>query len=157
MATCPCGSGKEFKDCCEPLITGVKPATSAEALMRSRYTAYATENVDYILSTTHASKTAEVKREEVSQWSKNTEWKRLEILSTPSDDKVEFVAYFRENGDMKQHHELASFKQEAGKWYFYDAEFPKPETVINAEKKVGRNEPCPCGSGKKFKKCCGKK
>ena len=29
-----------------------------------------------------------------------------------------------------------------------------PKTVV-AEKKVGRNEPCPCGSGKKYKKCCG--
>ncbi|HDZ20727.1 MAG TPA: hypothetical protein ENH80_11455 [Phycisphaerae bacterium] len=33
---------------------------------------------------------------------------------------------------------------------------PKVETIRRDVQKVGRNEPCPCGSGKKYKKCCGK-
>ena len=86
----------------------------------------------------------------------------LEIVETteggPDDDTgtVEFIAKFKQNGQEIKHHELASFEKIDGKWIFMDGEVPKPKQVIRETQKVGRNEPCPCGSGKKFKKCCGK-
>ncbi len=156
ITLCPCGSDKSYAECCEPVINGEKSADSAETLMRSRYTAYTTQNIDYILATTHVSKTSELNVDEVKEWSRTTNWQKLEIIETPKPDQVEFVAYYRDGAEMKKHHELATFKLEDGKWYFFDAEFPKPGTVVNSEKKVGRNDPCPCGSGKKYKKCCGK-
>jgi SEC-C motif-containing protein len=154
---CPCGSNKNFGECCEPLIKGLRNADSAEELMCSRYTAYTLQNIDYILATTHKSKTAEMNVEEIKEWSRSTEWNKLEIVSLPKPNQVEFIAYYRDGTELKRHHELATFKKDGEKWFFLDAEFPKPTTYVNRETKVGRNDPCPCGSKKKYKKCCGKK
>src|SRR6186713_2086080 len=97
MTICPCGSEKSFDACCGPLIAGA-PAATAEALMRSRYTAYARGDIDYILSTHDADAGEPVDREATEKWSRETTWLGLKILSTerggPSDTegKVEFVA-----------------------------------------------------------------
>jgi len=68
---------------------------------------------------------------------------------------VEFIAFFRENDSLKKHHELASFKKIEGEWYFEDGKKISVKQVKRAEPKLGRNDPCHCGSGKKFKKCHG--
>jgi SEC-C motif-containing protein len=68
---------------------------------------------------------------------------------------VEFIARYVEKGQTVNHHEIAQFRREEGFWYFYDGQAPKPRTIKRETPKVGRNAPCPCGSGKKFKKCCG--
>ena len=70
-----------------------------------------------------------------------------------SEGQVEFIARFREKGVKKAHHELAEFKKEAGRWYFTDGKSAPQRPLVSA--KVGRNDPCSCGSGKKYKKCCG--
>ena len=70
LELCPCGSEKKFSECCEPLIKGVKIAETAESLMRSRYAAYTLQNIDYILATTHISKTAEMNVDEIKEWSR---------------------------------------------------------------------------------------
>ena len=68
--------------------------------------------------------------------------------------RPEFVARYRTKGELQEHHEIATFVKEEGRWYFLDATTPAAETFVREAPKVGRNDPCPCGSGKKFKKCC---
>ena len=161
MESCPCGSGQAYIECCHPIIQGGQVAQTAEALMRSRYCAYVKAEIDYIYDTTHASQRSKFNREESLAWSRKAEWQALEILRTedggPEDDSgiVEFVARYREKGKAVQHHEIAEFTREDGRWYFVDGHAPKPSQSIRQGPKVGRNDPCPCGSGKKYKKCCG--
>ncbi len=158
MENCLCGSNKEYSVCCEPLITGAKVGETAEEVMRSRYVAYAKKNIDYIMKTTHPDTIGELNREELQEWADNTTWERLDILNSDADTGVvDFVAYYREDDTVVSHHELAQFKQVEDQWFFHDAQFPKTETIVNTQPKVGRNDKCPCGSGKKYKKCCGKK
>lgn len=160
MSQCPCGSGKEFSDCCEPFIKGDQLPETAEQLMRSRYSAYATEQIDYIHETLHPAHRADHDRQAARRWAAESDWLGLEILSTEAgkaqDDKgvVEFRATYREKGLTRQLHEISQFSKLDGRWYYVDGEMPKPTTVRNTVK-VGRNDPCPCGSGKKYKKCCG--
>ncbi len=157
---CPCGSGLEYAACCEPLITGATAAETAEALLRSRYSAYTKQAVDYIVDTTHPDKREPDDRKTVEKWSRSTEWRRLEIVSCKAggiDDaegEVEFKADYTEKGKRRKHHEAAVFRKKDGRWYFFDAGAPKIEQYIRTSPKVGRNDPCPCGSGKKYKKCC---
>lgn len=161
MDLCPCGSGINYEDCCGPLIKGTQIAETAESLMRSRYAAYVKTEIDYILNTTHADQRQNFDRLDSETWSKKTDWHSLEIRRTedggPQDETgwVEFVARYRKKGVLAQHHELAQFKKEEGQWFFYDGHAPQYEQVIRQGTKVGRNDPCPCGSGKKHKKCCG--
>ncbi|MGN1324764.1 MAG: SEC-C metal-binding domain-containing protein, partial [Candidatus Spyradenecus sp.] len=55
-----------------------------------------------------------------------------------------------------EHHERSLFKRVDGQWKFIDGELVKPKPIVNEQPRPGRNDPCPCGSGKKYKKCCGK-
>ena len=161
--TCPCGSGLELEACCGPIIAGERRAATPEALMRSRYTAYALREVDHILATHDPETRAQVDPKETRDWAERTSWQSLQILDTqgggPADDRgeVEFVARFRdEKGRELSHHERSTFVRRDGQWYFADGVAPKPAPARRSEPKVGRNDPCPCGSGKKFKKCHGK-
>ena len=160
MEPCPCGSGQEYAACCEPLIVGGQPAQTAEALLRSRYTAYVKKIVDYIVDTTHPEQQEPDSRKTVEKWSRNTEWHNLEIVSCDAggsedeEGEVEFKADYTEKGKGRKHHELAKFKKKDGRWYFFDAGTPRIKQFVRTSPKVGRNEPCPCGSGKKYKKCC---
>lgn len=161
METCPCGSSLTYEECCEPLITGKEHAKTAEALMRSRYTAFVKTEIDYIQDTIPPSKQQGFNRAEAAAWSKNSEWQGFELVQTeaggPEDDKgtVEFIARFLEKGKPVQHHEVAEFEKIDGKWFFVDGHSPRPLQFVRQGPKIGRNDPCSCGSGKKFKKCCG--
>jgi SEC-C motif-containing protein len=158
---CPCGSGRAYEDCCGPAIAGVKPAATAEALMRSRYSAYVKGAIDYIIDTCTEDEHNKTDREETRKWAEESEWQGLEILSTSKggltdqEGVVEFVAKYRQNGHAESHHEIASFKKVKGRWLYYTGRM-KTDTVVRESPKVGRNDPCPCGSGKKYKQCCGK-
>lgn len=156
MAKCKCGSGKSYKECCEPFIKGSALPQTAEELLRSRFVAYADKNVSYIEQTTHADKRSDFSLEDAQEWAETTQWDKLEILSTPSDTEIEFIAWYTENGTPVRHQELSVFKREENQWFFFDSRFPGQGTVVNSAPKVGRNDPCPCGSGKKYKKCCAK-
>ena len=87
-------------------------------------------------------------------------WQGLEVRAVTDggrDDEtgsVEFVARFRLRGEQRAHHELASFRRERGRWVCAGGEM-NPKGPPRQVAKVGRNDPCPCGSGKKYKKCCG--
>lgn len=161
MSDCPCGSGRTESECCGRFLdAGQKPET-AEELMRARYTAHTRVDLDYIAAT-HDPASREAHDGDVTRrWIARAEWLGLDIRRTeaggPGDDSgvVEFIAHYRERGERRRHHEVAEFRRgEDGNWLFVDGEAPKPETVTQTAPKVGRNDPCPCGSGKKYKKCC---
>ena len=162
MDTCKCCSGKAYNECCEPLINGSRKAETAEELLRSRYCAYATTEIDYIFNTIHPSKREEFDKQSITDWSEKSDWHELEIVETENggadDEKgtVEFVAHYSDKGERKRHHELATFEKQDGEWFFLDGQGVLPRQYVRPEPKVGRNDPCPCGSGKKYKKCCGK-
>jgi SEC-C motif-containing protein len=159
---CPCTSGKTFDQCCEPLIRGARKAATAAELMRSRYSAYATGAVDWIVDSQVPEGRQFTDRRATEEWSKRSEWQGLEIVETrdgeAGDDEgfVEFKARYRLNGEDITHHEIANFRKEGGEWLFVDGLEVKPRPFKHVQPKVGPNEPCPCGSGKKHKKCCGR-
>ena len=158
---CPCESHKSFESCCEKILDGSKKAETAEQLMRARYTAYTQLNMKFVFET-HDPKTREDCDMEANEnWAKGSKWMGLEILSTedggPEDTKgyVEFRAKYDAGEGEDIHHELSLFKKKKGQWYFSKGRDPEVQTIVRKERKVGRNEPCICGSGKKYKKCCG--
>ncbi|RYX99634.1 YchJ family protein [bacterium] len=153
---CPCGSSLAYIDCCEPIIKSNKIAQTAEELMRSRYSAYAKAEIDYLLSSTDISQRHLYTQKSLRDWAEKSQWLKLEILSASKGQKndnsglVEFKAYYNENGIAKIHHELSTFVKKDGHWYFQSGSQPEEKTL----KKIGRNDVCLCGSGKKYKKCC---
>ncbi|MHC4079196.1 MAG: YchJ family protein [Planctomycetota bacterium] len=161
MTQCPCGTGRAYDDCCGPQIAGETFAPTAEALMRSRYTAYSLGKIDHVGNTHDPETRGEFDAKEAREWSEKAEWHGLEILSTggggelDSEGTVEFVARYDINGQNIEHHEIAEFRRDGGRWYFRDGK-EVPITVRRDQPKVGRNDPCPCGSGKKHKKCHGR-
>lgn len=161
MSQCPCNSGIEFSDCCAPYLKGKKKPLTALALIRSRYTAHTFANIDYIQSTHHPSHRHEIDVKSTREWAENSEWLSLDILNSTDGGEedesgtVEFIAKFNDaKGNLINHHEVSLFAKSEGEWFFVDAEAPKVKQVRRENPKVGRNDPCSCGSGKKFKKCC---
>jgi SEC-C motif-containing protein len=162
MKSCPCGSGRAYDACCEPYITGAKTAPTAEALMRSRYAAYVEHAIDYIVETCEQGEKERIDVNETRSWSERSKWLGLKIISTekgsPEDTEgaVEFEALYETDGLKETHHERARFIKQNGRWLYSEGTVA-PRTVIRTGPKVGRNEPCPCGSGKKYKHCCANK
>lgn len=162
MTDCPCGSGIAFARCCEPFLTGSALPETAEQTMRSRYTAYTRVDTAYLMATLHPDNRDEGDEESARTWAKESEWLGLEILGTSGggagDEQglVEFIARFRDRkGEAHAHHERSLFVKENGRWLFREGETPQT-TIRRSAPKIGRNDPCSCGSGKKFKKCCEK-
>jgi len=159
MTNCACGSQITFSLCCEPFLKGTAKPPTAEKLMRSRYVAFTTADVDYIEKTTDPSNRKGFDHAGTTEWAKNSEWLGLQIVSTeaggPKDSSgvVEFIASYNYEGARRDHHERSEFKKRDGQWYFLDGKIV--QAPYHAEERVGRNDSCPCGSGKKFKKCCG--
>ena len=143
-------------------MSGKEKAPTAEALMRSRYAAYVLGKIDYIASSHDPDKRHEMDAEGAEQWSQAAEWLGLEITETdkggPDDEEgtVEFVAKYEMQGRVVNHHERAYFKKINGRWFYHDGDMIKPKPVVREGPKLGRNDPCSCGSGKKYKKCCGR-
>ncbi|EKD27743.1 MAG: hypothetical protein ACD_79C00596G0002 [uncultured bacterium] len=162
MSNCPCGSEKEYTVCCEPLINGSRKALTAKELMCARYSAFAKGEVDFIMQTIIPQKQKDYDKNQVKDWSLHSEWQKLEIVETEkgqendSEGIVEFIAHYKTKKDEVKHHEIAFFKKEKDIWYFFDGKYPKQEQFIRNDPKIGRNDPCVCGSGKKYKKCCSK-
>jgi SEC-C motif-containing protein len=173
---CACGTKQNFSDCCEPFIKGTKLPETAEQLMRSRYTAYTIADVNYLKNSLAPEARKDFDPEATRKWAEEAKWKKLTIISTEKgnaeDDRgtVEFSASYEYEGQAIQLHEVSKFrKSKEGQWYFVDGDahthpegeniehaHSKQGTVVRASAKIGRNDPCSCGSGKKFKKCCGK-
>ena len=158
---CPCGSSKQYSECCEPIIRGTKKAVTAEELMRSRYSAYVMHEIEYIsLSCVQDPDKNEIDLEETRRWSEESTWQGLKIIRTEkggekdTDGIVDFSATYTRKGLKDIHLEKAHFVKKDGTW-LYESGSLIPTTVVREGEKVGRNDPCPCGSGKKYKKCCG--
>ncbi len=154
---CPCLSGLFYTQCCAAVLSGQKKALTAEMLMRSRYSAYVAGDIAYLLATWHPStRPPAIEAETIPDWC------GLEILQTEQgqedDDagRVEFKATARSQHTTLTLHETSHFVKEAGQWLYVSGDL-KEESLRadNPAGKVGRNCVCPCGSGKKFKKCCG--
>jgi SEC-C motif domain protein len=159
---CPCGTGVAASDCCSPVLQGRKQPGTAEELLRARYTAFTQGNVDFIIQSHHGRTREEINRQEVEEWSKGSEWLGLRIYEKEAGQAgdtqgtVTFCAQYRtRDGKSHDHWEQALFEKEDGQWRFLDARGVKLAPFKRNEPKVGRNDPCSCGSGKKSKKCCG--
>lgn len=160
-APCPCGSGRPFPQCCAPLLAGTAAPPTAEALMRSRYTAYVRGDLDYIERTHAPEAKGDFNRPQAEDIARRVRWLGLDVRETIAggvDDTtgtVEFTARFRKDGFDHVHRERAHFRRDGDRWLYLDGEF-NPRGAPRRVEKVGRNQPCPCGSGRKFKQCCGK-
>ena len=155
-SSCPCGSGRNYGQCCEPIIAGTTPAPDAEALMRSRYTAHVVNDTVY-LDRTYLPTSKQTSTEKHAPAA--TKWVKLEIHQHDANVRsgvshVDFSAHFTEEGKAGVMHEKSEFEKIDGAWIFTRTLREGPVPIVSAPK-VGRNDPCPCGSGKKFKKCCG--
>lgn len=122
---CPCTSGKIFSECCGPFLAGKAHAPSAEALMRSRYTAYASGKVEYLLKTIPLLERKGFDLRAAKQWSESSDWTGLDILSTKESNDgtkatVEFSAKFKINDEEHTHSERAYFQKTQGRWFFLD-------------------------------------
>lgn len=180
--TCPCGLSRSYEDCCGRYISGAELPPTAEALMRSRYTAFTRGEYAYIGQTFADAAEREAHAKGAEDWAKSGTFKRLEVLGThqggPRDTKgiVEFVATYTQDGVGWDHHETSHFEKDvSGRWLYAGGDGHRHRegethhhhghhghshghsghTVRREGPKVGRNDPCPCGSGQKYKKCHG--
>ena len=154
--TCHCQSSKPYSQCCEPFITKKAFPKTPEELMRSRYSAYVVQNIDYIAETNDPKgKNDDFDRKSAETWAKESEWLGLEIVAA-SGTEVEFQAKYKLEGIIHTHHETSTFRfdDKDKRWYFVEGNTHNTP-ILRAGPKVGRNDPCYCGSGKKLKKCCG--
>jgi SEC-C motif-containing protein len=153
---CLCGQSLDYAQCCGVFHNGEKLPATVETLMRSRFTAYAMHNADYLSATWDTAKcpkTIDFSRE-------NAEWRRLEIIEVKKgglkDSKgiVEFKAYFLLEGEEYAMHEISRFIKTNGRWFYLDGTV-KSIAKVGQKTNLGKNAPCSCGSGKKYKRCCG--
>ncbi|WP_105902783.1 YchJ family metal-binding protein [Vibrio gangliei] len=161
---CPCGSKQVYAQCCQPIHADTKQAIQPVQLMRARYSAHVLKNVDFVIATYHSSCQAALQAEAIAE-SVDSHWVELDVLDAPTpknteEGYVEFKAYFEEDGQRYCLHERSRFIKENKEWRYIDGIMPEEniDPRLNqtiAKTKIGRNDPCLCGSGKKFKKCCG--
>lgn len=148
---CYCSSGRLFSDCCQPFLTNTDIPATPEALMRSRYSAFCSKNLPYLLQTRLPEKRYLDNPTDLEKTFDQTQWLKLDVLNSSAvDDRgtVEFIAFYKDATGIGQIHERSDFLRRDGHWYYADG-------VHLPAKKLQRNDPCCCGSGKKFKKCCG--
>jgi SEC-C motif-containing protein len=171
---CFCCSNLPFSSCCEPFLKGQATPQTAAQLMRSRFSAYASKQFDYVLATYTKVRQPELSVDELTANAANATWFALEVGETENvplikqaegvtqatvlinegaTDTVDFTAYYFENKNLYQLHETSNFIVENGKWCYHDGILHDDCGKV----KYGRNLPCLCGSGKKFKQCCATK
>jgi SEC-C motif domain protein len=119
---CPCGTPLPYDDCCGRVHAGGTAAT-AEALMRSRYSAFATGDTEYLLSSWHpATRPSELRLDPTQRW------ERLEIVSTTgggplhAEGTVEFRAHYRHSSHSGVLHESSRFSRFEGRWVYVDGD-----------------------------------
>ncbi|MDB5643109.1 MAG: hypothetical protein JWN07_2426, partial [Hyphomicrobiales bacterium] len=118
--------------------------------------------IDYLVGTVAPEARNDMERNALEAWARESDWLGLDIVDTldgqPGDKTgvVEFIAHFARNNAREEHHERSTFRFDDADqcWYFVDGAKPRGKTVVKGAQ-PGRNDPCPCGSGKKYKKCCG--
>lgn len=140
---CFCDSKKNYSVCCEPFLSGKKVAETPEQLMRSRYSAYAQANIDYIESTMTGAAAKNFDHQSAKTWSQSVSWLGLTVVNA-TDHEVEFIARFKDGDKQQCIYERSQFQKINDRWFYVSGHTPK----------VKRNDPCPCQSGKKAKRCC---
>jgi SEC-C motif-containing protein len=156
-AACPCGSASPEALCCGALHAGA-PAPTALALMRSRYAAFVRADMAYLHRTHDPDTRGAFDRAGAERFARSTTWTGLEIVATEGGGEtdargvVEFIARGVTRGATFAQHERSTFRRVAGAWVYVGGELVPAQRPVT---RVGRNEPCPCGSGKKAKRCCG--
>ena len=147
---CPCGSGSAYFSCCLPVLNDHSLATTAEMLMRSRYTAFVRQHTQHIQSSWHM----KTRPKTVNFEDHPVVWLGLQIhscqdgLAGDNNGTVDFTCSYLENGQLCKLQEVSQFLKENGLWYYLSGE------CRVTKEKIARNAPCPCGSGQKFKRCC---
>ena len=140
--------------CCGPFLAGKALPPTAEALMRSRYTAHVRLDTGYIMRTTHPSTRGHHEERNVRSWAQSLMWKRLDILDRQKgkagDDTglVEFQAWYIDDQGLQCLRERSNFKSDAGIWFYTDG-------IHNGRPKLDGHVQCPCGSGDRYQECCG--
>lgn len=130
------------------------------ALLEARYQAFVDGKIDFLLESHHPDARAQVDRQSIETWSRESKWEGIAVEAEKVESEravITFTVRYEKDFQMVNHRENAEFRKTDGKWFYYDSEFPKPESIRRDAAKVGRNDPCSCGSQKKFKKCCGAK
>lgn len=122
---CPCGSENAYSKCCEGIIRGKQLPETAEQLMRSRYTAFATGAIDYLIATRHPDFRTVEESKHIADWMKEvTSWDKLEILVTENGEKsdtvgrVAFNVFFHQNGKPESFYECSRFSKLNGRWVY---------------------------------------
>lgn len=155
---CPCGSGNLYKSCCGLYIDQQHLPKTPEQLMRSRYTAYSLANIEYISKTMQGPAALLFDPVSAKEWAQKAQWLKLEVLNSKCDPQnskkgfVEFRAHYRLDHQEHCIHELSEFQLQDEQWYYVDGKSVQQNAI---KSKINRNDPCLCGSGKKYKKCCG--
>lgn len=128
--------------------------------MRSRYAAYVVGNLDHLERSATPEARSAFNRLDARQVVEETTWLGLDVLrvvaggSEDGHGQVEFVCRYSQQGRKAAQHELASFCRQHGVWLYQGSEMNPKSPPLRVDK-IARNDPCPCGSGKKYKKCCG--
>ena len=152
MKKCPCCSNRSFAECCEPFLVGKKIPDTPEELMRSRYSAYATGQIDYIEQTMKREALEGFDKKEALNWSKAIKWLNLRVtnssLQPPTKGFVTFEARYIESNYLCHLTEVSEFEHIKDRWFYTRG---KPQT---SHKEISLNQRCPCGSNKKYKRCC---
>jgi SEC-C motif domain protein len=158
---CYCGATLDYSQCCQPFHDGAHLPASAEALMRSRYSAFVVENIQYIKDTMTGEMLDGFSYDDTLAYAKSVDWQRLKVLAAADEDPtatsawVEFEVYYRLNGLDKCLYEYSLFQRTDERWFYVDSVKTRVTDCGDRTKNtLGRNSPCHCGSGKKFKKCC---
>lgn len=126
-ARCPCGSGDVFGACCAPVLRRERRAGTAQALMRSRFTAFAVRDLEHLLRSWHP-RTRPSQEELAGSLAQEVRWLRLDVLAAerggPFDDEgtVEFTASSKTSSGRQQQHEVSRFVREEGSWLYVDGE-----------------------------------
>lgn len=165
---CSCGLDAPYEDCCGRFLSGKLQPQTAEELARSRYTAYVRRREDYLEDTLHPRERAKAARSKTwaggarsENWAHGATWEGLEVGQVErggAEDKdgiVSFSAKYTLRGESHTLEERALFQKQRGRWFYVGAEQAEQTPTTREQPKVGRNDPCPCGTGKKYKKCCG--
>ena len=118
---CPCGSLQNYSECCGVYHSGKKLAPTAEALMRSRYSAFAKNQMQYLRDTTDPQTLDTIDEEANQEWADRAKFLKLEILH--SEEKgtkgvVEFKAHYSVDDEEYTHHEVSTFRKSHGEWFF---------------------------------------
>lgn len=128
MTQCPCGSEQPYTTCCGIFIDQNNIAATPEQLMRSRYTAYSTANIDYIVKTMRGPAAVNFNRDEAKEWATSVNWLGLTVINTHTLNNkgwVEFIASFKDHDKPQAIHEKSEFHRINGQWYYVSGKSPK--------------------------------